>query len=108
MQKALEAEFYADRRRGVNDAFVTEIPLLCSKVYSGAGPVITAARVRGHTADLAAGWDCTRRADQQNAMQVVRNRLAMWSLHSIAKPDGSKGQTGTGTGEFFAIGQICG
>ena len=64
MQKALEAEFYADRRRGVNDAFVTEIPLLCSKVYSGAGPLITAARIRGHTADLAAGWDCTRRADR--------------------------------------------
>ena len=65
VKEAMISEFYAEQRCGMNEAFVMEIPMLCSEAYSDTEPVVRAARVRGHTTGstltLGTGWDFSKR-----------------------------------------------
>ena len=76
IREAMEIEYWATRKRATHEAFVMEIPLLCSEIYSDTEPVVHAARRRGHstgtTLTLSTGWDFRLRAHRQAAIQIVR------------------------------------
>ena len=49
VRKAMADERKELYMKGIHDAFIMEIPVVCSEVYSDTEPVVRAARSRGHT-----------------------------------------------------------
>ena len=62
--------------KGIHDAFIMEIPVVCSEAYSDTEPVVRAARSRGHTTGttmtLDKGWNFEIRAHRQMAIELVK------------------------------------
>ena len=77
LRDVMTAEYYTTMNKGAREAFVMEIPMLCTEIYSDIEPVSTAARRRGHstgssTLTLNTGWDFRLRSHRLRALDIVR------------------------------------
>ena len=76
VRDALVADHFLDYKRGLNDVFVMEVPLIVAEAVASVDKVSQAARMRGHTTagpwTAEAGWSLLLRDHRHRLLQALR------------------------------------